>query len=41
MNLKIINQPQNENQNSNSDIADNPKCLLILKKIRKFQEMMM
>ena len=39
MNLKIINQAQNKNQNSNSDIADNPKCLLILKKIRKFQEM--
>ena len=35
MNLKIINQPQNENQNSNSDIADNPKCLLILKKDQK------
>ncbi len=35
MNLKIINQPQNENQNSNLDIADNPKCLLILKKNQK------
>ena len=35
MNLKIINQSQNENQNSNTDIADNPKCLLILKKNQK------
>ena len=40
MNLKVVMESNNETQNSKKiDISDNPKCLLLIKKIKKFLEM--
>ena len=37
MNLRVIEKT--EKQNNNTNIIDNPKCLLIIKKIKKYLEM--
>ena len=37
MNLRVIEKI--EKQNNNTNIIDNPKCLLIIKKIKKYLEM--
>ena len=39
MNLKVVMEPNNEEKNSKKiNPSDNPKCLLLIKKIKKFLE---